>query len=146
MERLHQLVRQTADQTDCINQHHPAPVRQVERAGGRVQRRKQHILCQHARIGQGVEQGGFAHVGVAHDGNRHHVVLLPALAQQAAAFFQCLQLLFQRVYPAADVSAVTFQLAFAGTAGADAAAQTGKAGALSCQTRQTVLQLRQLHL
>ena len=43
------------------------------------------------------------------------------------------------MYPAADVSAVTFQLAFAGTAGADAAAQPGQGGSLPRQPGLAVI-------
>ena len=57
-----------------------------------------------------------------------------------------LQLLLQRVDPAADMPPIAFQLGFAGAPGADTAAQTGQGGSLPRQPGQQILQLRQLHL
>ena len=48
--------------------------------------------------------------------------------------------------PAADVPTIAFQLGFAGTSGADAAAQPGESPALSGQPGEEILQLCQLHL
>ena len=57
-----------------------------------------------------------------------------------------LQLLLQRVNPAADMPPIAFQLGFAGAPGADAAAQPGQGGSLPRQPGQQVFQLGQLHL
>ena len=45
-----------------------------------------------------------------------------------------------------DATAVNLQLSFAGTAGTDAAAKTRQRQALAHNTRQRILQLRQLNL
>ena len=51
MEGLYQLVRQAADQSNRVDQHHLAAIRQAQRPGGRVERSKEHILCQNTGIG-----------------------------------------------------------------------------------------------
>ena len=78
MEGLHQLVGQPPHQTYGINEHDLSSVRQLQRPGSRVQRGKELILRQHPGLGQGVQQGGFPHIGVAHNGHRGHAVFFTA--------------------------------------------------------------------
>ena len=78
LERLDQAVRQFADETDRVGQQHVLVRRQPQPARGRVERGEQHVLGQHVRAGERVEQGGFAGVGVADDGGQRPVVALAA--------------------------------------------------------------------
>lgn len=68
LERFYQLVRQPAHQPYGIDEHNSSPVRQRQRTGSRIQGGKQLILRQNARIGECVEQGGFAYIGVTYNG------------------------------------------------------------------------------
>ena len=67
LEGLHQAVRQFADETHRVGQEYILVGRQPQPPRGRVQRGEQFVLRQRVRAGQGVEQGGFAGVGVADD-------------------------------------------------------------------------------
>ena len=67
LEGLHQAVGQLADETDRVRQEYVLVGRQPQPPRGRVQRGEKLVLRQRGGAGQGVEQGGFAGVGVADD-------------------------------------------------------------------------------
>ena len=58
-ERVHQMVRQFADETDRIGQKHIGSVRQLQLARGRIKRGKQLVLGKNARVGQIPVQSTF---------------------------------------------------------------------------------------
>ena len=135
LERFYQLVRQPAHQSYCINEHDGSPVWQSQCPGSRIQGGKQFIFCQNACIGERVEQGRFPYIGVADDGHRYHAIFFAARPPGAALPFQIPQLFFQRFNPPPDVPPIAFQFAFAGSPGANAAAQTRQGGSLPHQPR-----------
>ena len=65
---------------------------------------------------------------------------------QGAAGAHAFQVVLDLLDAAGDAAAVGFQLGFAGTAGADAAAQPRHLHAVAGEARQQVVQLRQFHL
>ena len=81
----HKLMRQTADKSDRVDQHDGLAAGQLQRAGRRVERGEQHVLCQHARLRQGVHQGAFSRIRISHKRHRNHAVLLTATLDLAAA-------------------------------------------------------------
>ena len=119
------MMRQAADKAHGIDQQHLPPVGKAQRPGGGVQGGEKFILRQHAGLRQGVEEGGFARVGIAHDGSRLHAILAAALPAAFPLPLHIVQLQPQGVNPPANVPPVAFQLGFAGSPGADAAAQPG---------------------
>ena len=103
------------------------------------------------RVGEAVEERGFARVGVAHEADRRHRVLLAAPPLRAAHAAHVRELLLQLLDLAADVPPVALELGLAGAARAD------RARAARCglphevrphagQARQQVFILRQLDL
>jgi hypothetical protein len=98
------------------------------------------------RAGQAVEERALAGVGVAHQGHRGHRHRLAPLPLLLAHPAHRLQIELQLVDAPLNLPPVGFQLGFAGSAGADAAAQLRHGFALAGQPRQHVLKLRQLHL
>ena len=134
------------DKTDGVDEHHFVAVGQTQRARRRIQRRKKFVFDEHAGARERVHQGRFSRVGVTdqrHGGERHFVALL---ALQCAGSFDRLQPLFQMADALANAPPVDFELGFAGTAGADAAAQARQMGPLARQARQQIFELRQLDL
>ena len=71
---------------------------------------------------------------------------LAAAAVQGAAGAHAFQVVLDFLDAAGDAAAVGLELRFAGTAGADAAAQPGHFGAPAGQPGQQVVELRQFHL
>ena len=95
-KRRHQLVRQIADETDCIRQNHARLVRQEQTPRRRIQRGKKLVFRQHVRLGQTVEQAGFARVGITDDGKGFQTTFHPRFAARGTLFFHLRQLFFQR--------------------------------------------------
>src|SRR5438552_6108185 len=96
---------------------------------------------------ESLEQARLAGVGVAHERCRRQVAAPPpALALVGAMLGDVLEPLFERRDLAADHAAVGFELGFAGSPEADAAADTGEVGPHAREARQQILELRQLDL
>ena len=91
-ERLHQMVRQTADKSYGIDEQQTPSVGKLYSPGGRVEGGEQLILREDVRTGQQVQQRGFPRVGVAYDGSDLHAVLFAAVTRVAAALLKLLQL------------------------------------------------------
>ena len=86
-EGFHQFVRQVGDEADGVGDYgRPAPW-QVKLAEGRVQGGEQHRLGQDVGVGQAVEQGRLAGIGVADQGDgrvRHALARQPLQAARTA--------------------------------------------------------------
>ena len=93
-----------------------------------------------------VEQRGFAGIGVADQSQRRHWNGLAPLTLLGADAADIFQLLFDMAYAAVNFPPVGFELSFAGSAGANTAAQLRHLDAAPSQARQHIVKLRQLHL
>ena len=69
LEGGHQLVRQVRNKSHRIGQDGGAPRGQVEAAHGRIEGGEQLVLGLVLGLGQGIEQGRLAGIGVAHQGD-----------------------------------------------------------------------------
>ncbi len=121
---------------------------QGEPAGRRVERGEQTVLDEHARVGQLVEQGRLAGVGVADDGDRCEAALAATLALERPGVGQCVEIPFELVDPAHDASTIGLDLRLAATeSGPHAAAllRQLRFGA-AAQPRQPVPQEREFDL
>jgi hypothetical protein len=151
----HQLGGQLLDEADGVGEEGSMAARQADAAGGGVERGEELVLGQHVGLGDRVEQGGFAGVGVADDGDDRDLgppALGAVLGALAAHFFQFPSELGDALV---NPPAVNLELGFAGAAQADAAgaaAAGGTAGLarqvrpLAGEARLAVFILRQLHL
>ena len=140
------MVGQAAHQPNSVDEHDAAAVGQQQGPGSGVQGGEQLVLRQHPRVSQGVEQGGFPHIGVPHDGHGGDTVLFAAGPQVFPVAGQAFQPFLQGVNPGADVPPVGFQLGFARAPGADASPLPGEDVAKTGQPGQQVPLLGQFHL
>ena len=88
-EGTDQMVRQFANESYRIGQQNRLPAGQGELARCRIERGKQLVLCQNAGTCQRVEQGGFARVGVADDGDAGQtapVISVPRPVRRGAVY------------------------------------------------------------
>src|SRR6185312_10379206 len=85
-------------------------------------------------------------IGIAHqrNGRERHSLALLALGGASAAY--SLQATLDRMDALMDAPTVGFELGFARAARADARAQSRHRRPVSCQSRQQVVQLRELYL
>ena len=146
-ERLHQLVRQLLDESDGVGQQHRLTARELQPTCRRIERREEAILDEDTSLGQTVEQGRLARVGVPDDDHvaqRRPATCLPLGVAVAGDLDQIgLELVDQ----AGDTSTVEFELRLTRTAAsAHATGLLGHRPALAAQARQAVLEQRQLDL
>ncbi len=139
-------VGQIADEADGIGQKDAAAAGQLDSAQFWIERGEHARRCEHLRAGDGVEERAFAGVGVADEGDRGYGNGFAALALLAANAANGLEVALEQIDAALDAAAIGFELGFAGTAGADAAAQLRHGFAAAGEARQHVLKLRQLNL
>ena len=99
-----------------------------------------------ALLGQGIEQGRFAGIGVADDGDDRHAGFDPFLTALVAAEGELLQLPFQPGDPVADAPSVDLQLGLTRTAPADSPHQARHLHSLPVRRGRRYLQLGQFHL
>ena len=148
-ECLDQRMRKLLNESDGIGKGYLAPLGKHEFPRRRIERGKQLIVAEHARIGERIEEARFAGVGVARKGYLEHAAFVPPLALKRAHFVQLLQLAFDRGYAFAHHPAVDLELAFAlAEPRSDAAAHAvrGKVGPHAPKTRKKVLVLSKPHL
>ena len=118
---------------------HPLAAGQVEAAGGGVDGGEQAVLDQHAGVGEAVEQGRLAGVGVADDGDRRQPGPGPGLALGPAVLGQLLEVGLELGDPPQQAPAVDLELGLAAAdPGADAAGLLAEALALAPQPGQAV--------
>jgi hypothetical protein len=146
LEGADEAFGQVADKADGVGDDHLPLERKPQPSGGGVEGGKEQILGKDLALGEGVEQGRLAGIGVADDGDDRHPGADALLATLHAAAGQRLELLLQAADAVAQTAAVGLQLGFARTAAADTAHQARHGGPLAEQARQDVLELRQFHL
>ncbi len=139
-------VRKPIDEADRVRHEQLAPVRQPHFSDQRIQRHEERIRRDRLIAGQRVEERRLAGVGVADEGDSRHGALLAPLAQLRPAPADDVNLLRQHADAVPNPPAIGFEFGFARAPGADAAAETRQCGARSDESRQQVLQLRQLDL
>jgi len=98
------------------------------------------------RAGEGVEERALAGVGVADERDGGHGDGFATLALLAAHAADGLEIELELVDSALDAAAIGFELGFAGSAGADAAAELRHGFAAAGEARQHVLELGELDL
>ena len=118
---------------------------------GGVQRVEQPVVGMDAGARQRVEQGGFARIGIPHQGHQGHLPLAPFAPLGGADLAHVFQLPLEPGDALADVAPVGLQLGLAGAAGADGAAAAAcrlahQMAPHAGKARQQVLVLGQLHL
>ncbi len=146
LEGFDEVVGQLADEPDGIGQQAGLVVGQPELAGGRVERGEQLVVGMDAGLGEGVEQGGLAGIGVADQGQQGPAVTAAAAAQFGAPLPDDLELGLDAGDALFDAPAVEFELFFAGTFQADAALLAFQVRPQAAQAGNQIAELRQFDL
>ena len=140
------FVRQVADKADGIGHEDGLRPAVLQFAPGRVEGGKELVLCVHVRFGQGVEQGGFAGVGVAGQSHGRDVTPQPRLAVFLALFLHAREATLQLFDARGEQAAVGFELRFARATQADTAFLSLQVRPAAYQACCQVVQLRQFDL
>ena len=151
----HQHGGQLLDEADRIGEEHPPAAGQGHSSRRGIEGGKELVLHQHVGAGQGVEERGFAGVGVADQGDDGDGLPLAALPVLPAVGTHIFQFPTQMGNAPANLSLIHLQLCFTGAAQPDppGAAAAGCAAGLPRQVRpgagqpwQAVFVLGQLDL
>ncbi len=145
-ERLDDLVRQVADETDGVSEGEGPTVGERGPSHRRVQRGEQRILDEYARARQAVEQRGLAGVGVAGDRDRGNPAALARRPFRRPDRLHVGELAAEPGHARAQPSPVSFDLRFARAPGPDPTAGPRHRLTPATQPRQHVLQLGKLDL
>ena len=152
-ERLDQLGRKEADETDGVGEDDSAPVGEFRPTRRRIQGREQGVLHEDAGPGQGVEQRGFAGVGVAGDGDLGDGRGITLAALDVAGLLHPRDLPTQLRHVVADALTVRLDLRLTGTAQTHAtvgpcptAGLTGQCATPATHPGDEVLELGELDL
>ena len=140
-------MRKFADETDRVGEHDRATGKPVDAPQGRVERGEKLIRGIHAGTGHGIEQGRFAGVGVADQGNHRQGAALTRPTRLVALHFDLVEALLQLLDPHREQAAIDFKLGFARAAQADGTATLAfKMGPAAHETGRHVLELGQFDL
>ena len=139
-------MRKFAQKTDGVGEQKALVVGQRQAPGGRIERREKFVLGDHVRAGQEIEQRRFAGIGVTNHGRHRPLMALAALALHRTNFPHPFEFALQPPDPFLHPPPIDFQLRFARTARADAAALPREVAPHPRQARQQILQLRELDL
>ena len=138
IEGLDQLVGELADEADGIGHQERLLVRQVDLAGGRVERGEEGVLDEDVRAGESPQEGGLAGVRVADDRDIGDGGPLAVLALVGAVPSNLHEVALQAVHLAADLPLVLLELALALALRADAAALLAEVAPCACEARQRI--------
>ena len=143
LERLHKVGGELADESHGVGQQEREIV-DGDFAHGGVECGEKLVLGKDVALAQQVHQCGFSYVGVAHQGHAGEFAAVFALDGLLAVDVG--QLLLEPGYAALDDASVGLDLCLARASHADTALLTLEVGPHSCQSREQILILRQLHL
>src|SRR5438876_3956588 len=138
------MVGQFANEPDGIGEPIAIALAHIHFAGERIDGREQAVLDEDVVTRQRFQEARLAGVGVSDERGRRHIA--PSLPRIGAMFGDVLEPFLERRDLAANDAAVGFELCFARPPEPDAAADTRQVGPHARQTRQQILELRQLHL
>ena len=148
LKGLLQLFGQIADKPHGIHQDKLPLLGHAQAPGSGVQGGEQLVFGQHRGVGQGVEQGGFAGVGVAHQAGHGQAGLGAAGPGKGALPADVVEPPGNTGNTLTDFTAVGLQLGFTRPPAANAAGQAvhGPARGGPGQARQSIFELSQFHL
>ena len=138
------MVWQLANESHRVGDAIAVAFAHVHLAGQRVDRGEQPVLDEHVLPRERLQETRLAGVGIADERRGRYIP--PPLPLIGAMLGHILQPLLERRDFAADDAAVGFELGFAGSAEPDTAADTRQMCPHARQTRQQILELRQLDL
>ena len=152
-ERLDELVRQAAHETNGVDERVDPPVLGLGAADRRIEGREELVLHEDARAGEAVEQGALAGVGVASDRDARDAALAATLALRVAGRLHALDVAAQLGDLRVDAATVELDLRLTGAARADALTASHPTTGLpghrltpTTQAREEVLELGELDL
>ena len=146
-ERRDQHRRQIGDEPHGVGEDRPAPMRQSQDAQRGIERCENHVVGQHGRPGQPVEQRGLARIGVADEGHRRERDVDARLAVGRTGLLHVIEIALDPGHPFLDQAAIGLDLRLSGSAQEpEAAALPLQMGPGAHQPGFLVFEMRELNL
>jgi len=146
-EGFDQAVGELADEADGVGEEDVLVGGEAEAARGGIEGGEEFVFGEDGRAGEGVEESGFAGVGVADDGGEGPLLAETALALGGALAADEVEVFDDAVDAFLDFAAVGFELGFAfAAAHADAAFLAGEMAPVAGEAGEEVLELGELDL
>lgn len=142
-ERLHEAVREAADETDGVGDEELVITGEVKLAGGGVEGGEEFVFGEDVGAGERVEEGGFAGVGVADDGGGGDGDAESAAALNAALLDDLDEFGFEAGDAVAHYAAILFELGFAFAAERAFAALPGQVSPGAGETWERIFHARE---
>src|SRR5687768_10025765 len=111
-KRRQQVRRQRANESDRVVDYYFLFARQTQAARSRIERGKHALLGVYVALGQCIQEGRFAGVGVTHDRDHWKSLSCSSFATFLTALSLCLDLTFQTIDAIADAATIGFELCF----------------------------------
>ena len=146
LERFDEPVGEAADEADGVGDEELVIAGEVKLAGGGIEGGEEFVFGEHAGAGEGIEEGGFAGVGVADDGGGGNGDAKAAAALDAALLDDLDELGFEAGDAIADDAAILFELGFALAAEGAFAALAGQVSPGAGEARKRVFHARERDL
>ena len=145
-EARNECVGKVADEADGIGEQDLAAGRKLQLPEFGVESSEHAGRFEHAGLGEGIEEGALASVGIADEGDngdRDCLTALPLLMSDAANGVELgLDLGDAKV----DLAAIGLELSFARASGSDAAAKLRHSATASGEAGQLIFELREFYL
>ncbi len=138
-ERCHQMRRELPDKPNGIDKKNPPMIVQRQRADRGIQGGEESVFDKDFSISQDIEQTGFPHVGIPHQG--YLLVILASFPAYTSLHFNLAEFLLQMADPFPDGPSVHFQLGFSRTPRTDPSLLAGEMRPLTRQPGKEILQL-----
>lgn len=145
-EGLDQGSGKLTDEADGIAQQDLATAGENDVADGGIESGEHLRISQDASLGEAIEQGAFARVGITDEGDGGEGNGLALFALDTASGADFIEIRFNGLDAAGDLAPIGLELCFAGTAGADPSAQAGHSNAAAGEAGHKVVELSQFHL
>ena len=147
LEGFDETVGEFADETDGVAEEDVLVGGEAESACGGVQGGEEFVLREDFGAGDGIEQGGFSGVGVAHDGGEGPLMTLATIALGSALASDDVEFLADAFDAFLGFAAIRFELGFALAAdGTEAAALAGEVGPEAGEAWEEILEAGELDL
>ena len=139
-------VRQVTDESDRVGEENAAAAGQLDGAEFGIERGEHARRRENMGAGERIEERTLSGIGVADDGDCGHGNRFAALALLAAHAADRFEIDFELVDATLNAAAIGFELGFAGSAGADAAAELRHGFAAAGEAGEHVLELSEFDL
>ena len=146
IEGLDETMRELANESHRVRKQERLFIGESDFPRGGVQRREEFILDENVGAGEGVQEGGFAGIRVAHDRGVRNRGAFAILALGGPLAFDGIKIPFEAIDLPPDLAFILLELGFALAFGSNAAALLAKVSPCTNKSRERILHASEIDL